>query len=85
MPRKPTPPPKAALAKVRAAAKRLADLEARVEQARAERNALMAAAHDAGATGDQLADAAGIARRNVHAAIKAAPDTPDPGHTDDTR
>ncbi|TCO64934.1 hypothetical protein [Actinocrispum wychmicini] len=80
MPRKPTPPPRAELAKVRAAAKRLADLETKVEQARAERNALMAAARQAGATGDQLADAAGIARRNVLAAISAAPDASDQEH-----
>lgn len=70
MPRKPTPPPETELARVRELAAELAKAEAEVEQIRRERNKAMVAAKTARATGDQLADAAGIARRNVPAALR---------------
>ncbi|MFD1050545.1 hypothetical protein ACFQ1S_35975 [Kibdelosporangium lantanae] len=83
MPRKPTPPPTAHLAKVRKSARRLAALEAKAAAERAQRNTLMLEARNAGATGQQLAEAAEIDRRNVPAAIKAAQNGPNPGHNDD--
>lgn len=70
MPRKPTPPPEDELAAVRAVAAELATAEAEVERLRKARAIAMAAAKEAGATGDHLADAAGINRRNVPAALR---------------
>ncbi|ONI73095.1 hypothetical protein ALI144C_44915 [Actinosynnema sp. ALI-1.44] len=55
---------------VRAKAARLAELEQLVEKARAERNTALADAKRAGATGDQMAEAAGIDRRNVYPAMR---------------
>lgn len=69
MPRKPTPPPEPQLARVRELATQLATAEAAVERIRRPRNAAMLMAKLAGATGDHLAEAAGIARRNVPAAL----------------
>lgn len=71
MPRKPTTPPETELARVREFAAQLAEAEAEVERIRRERNAAMVTAKLAGATGDHLAAAAGIARRNVVAALQS--------------
>lgn len=71
MPRKPTPPPETELARVRELATQLAQAEAEVERIRAARNAAMVVAKQAGATGEHLAAASGIARRNVPAALRA--------------
>lgn len=70
MPRKPTPPPEPELAAVRAAATKLAKALAEVEKLRHKRDQAMVKAKHAGATGDHLAAAAGIARRNVPAALR---------------
>jgi hypothetical protein len=69
MPRKPTPPPETELAVVRDLTAQLAKAEAEVKRIRRERNKAMVTAKRAGATGDHLADAADIARRNVPAAL----------------
>lgn len=63
MPRKPTPPP-AELARVR-------QLTEQIEQLQTERLRALVAAKLAGATGQQLADAAGIARSKVYDALRA--------------
>lgn len=63
------PAPEAELAAVSAAAKQLADLERKAARLRAVRNAEILAAKLAGATGDQLAEAALIKRQNVHAVL----------------
>lgn len=70
MPRKPTPPPEPELAAVRAAAAELADALDEVEKLRRARDKAMVQAKLAGATGDHLAAASGIARRNVPAALR---------------
>ncbi|MBA0126300.1 hypothetical protein H0B56_12180 [Haloechinothrix sp. YIM 98757] len=71
MPRKPLPEPRE-VDRVRALAAELAELEERVRQLRAERNSAMVDAKLAGATGDQLARATGMTRRNVHGALQSA-------------
>ncbi|WP_020658376.1 hypothetical protein [Amycolatopsis benzoatilytica] len=81
MPRKPTPPPPE-LDDVRAVADLLALAEQLVETLREERNHRIAIAKLAGATGDQLAEAAQMTRRN---ATTAAADggLGEPGWVDD--
>ncbi|WP_367128305.1 hypothetical protein [Saccharothrix sp. HUAS TT1] len=64
MPRKPTPPP-AELGLVRRLAAELAEAERQVQELRDRRNRAMVMAKAAGATGDQLGAAAGMARRNA--------------------
>jgi hypothetical protein len=71
MPRKPTPEP-AEVEHVRQLAEQLAAVEAEVERLRAERDKAIVTAKLAGATGDQLAAAARITRRNVYGALRAA-------------
>lgn len=65
MARKPTPPPETELAVVRRLTAELADAEKVVDDLRARRNRAMVMAKAAGATGDHLAEAAGMARRNA--------------------
>ncbi|GGM77126.1 hypothetical protein GCM10012275_54710 [Longimycelium tulufanense] len=69
---KPSPRPERELARVRVLADELADLEARVAAVRAQRNKAMLDARRAGATGQHLADAAGIDRRNVTEVLRSA-------------
>ncbi|WP_199444468.1 hypothetical protein [Umezawaea beigongshangensis] len=78
MPRKPSPRPETELTTVREYAEELAQLERAVAQARSRRNRAMVMAKAAGATGDHLAEAAGIARRNVTEILRAAGDPNDP-------
>ncbi|QWF81147.1 hypothetical protein [Amycolatopsis sp. CA-230715] len=69
---KPTTPPAAELAALRKAAAALAAAEQRVNKLRAERDAALAAARRAGATGDHLEEGSGINRRNVYRALATA-------------
>ncbi|AIJ26373.1 hypothetical protein [Amycolatopsis methanolica] len=71
MPRKPTPPPPE-LEQVRKRAAQLARIEALADRVRAKRNEELVTAKLAGATGAQLAEAAGLTRRNVYDALAAA-------------
>lgn len=65
MPRKPTPPPETEIAVVRDLAQQLAKAEQLVDDLRLARNLAMVRAKTAGATGDHLAEASDIARRNA--------------------
>lgn len=71
MPRKPTPEPPE-VDRVRELAAQLTEAEAEVDRLRTERDRALVAAKLAGATGDQLAAAARITRRNVYGALRAA-------------
>ncbi|KAA2263021.1 hypothetical protein F0L68_11250 [Solihabitans fulvus] len=73
MPRPLVPPPELELTAVRRLAKQLAEVESEVDRICAERNQAMIVAKAAGATGDHLAETAGIARRNAMDIVKTTP------------
>lgn len=72
MGRKPAPRPDAELDIVSRLAAELAEAERLVDKLRQRRNRAMVTAKAAGATGDQLAEAAGIARRNAVEIVRQA-------------
>lgn len=74
MGRKPTPPPVAELAVVRQLTDQLEQIENIAGKLRRLRNQAMVIAKKANATGDHLADAARMNRRNVSDIVKPASD-----------